>query len=85
MDPAALQRLLDSSGLLDLADLSKCLVVAAALGERGVAAADGARDAIQCCCEFHGIDLIFHYVCGCLQLGYCVHLAEKLDIQYKLE
>ena len=34
MDPMALKRLLDSSGLSDLADLSKSLVVAAALGDR---------------------------------------------------
>ena len=47
MDPAALKRLLDSSGLSDLADLAKSLVVAATLGERGIAAADGARDPIQ--------------------------------------
>ena len=32
IDPAALKRLLDSSGPGDIADLSKSLVVAAALG-----------------------------------------------------
>ena len=32
IDPAALKRLLDSAGLSDIADLSKSLVVAAALG-----------------------------------------------------
>ena len=47
MDPAALKRLLDTSGLSDLADLAKSLVVAATLGERGIAAADGAREAIR--------------------------------------
>ena len=34
MDPSALKRLLEGSGLSDLADLAKSLVVAAALGDR---------------------------------------------------